>query len=248
MMRALVVLVLAISGGTAAAQSLTLSPAVVPLSGRPGQSTSQRLTLFNGTDQVLSFRMTAKDVIVREGARRFVDAGELPGSVAATAAFSERTITVRPGDEHPVEVTVTLPAQLSCRAVVILFQGTTRLGGNATVSIGTLLTFDLSGRLSISPGDLRVEPPTSSHNAALEIPVVNDGNEPAIVRGAAAILTAKGAIVGKVALESHRLLPGERTTLQADYPGELPTGSYRIVATVEGAKQSWTRSTELNVP
>jgi hypothetical protein len=248
MTRALVVFLLTVLGGTAAAQSLTLSPAVVPLGGRPGQSTSQRLTLFNGTDQAMSFRLVAKDVVVRDGTRTFVEAGELPGSIAATAVFSTREITVAPGDERSIGVTVTLPAQISARAVVILFQGTTRLGGNATVSIGSLLTFDLSGRLSVSPGEIHASAPTSSSNAAFEVPVTNDGTEPAVVRGAAAIVADTGGLVGKVSLASRRLLPGERAVLQADYPGALAAGSYRVIATIESARQSWTRTTELKVP
>jgi hypothetical protein len=246
-MRALIVFLLTALCSTAAAQSLTLSPAVVPLGGRPGQSTSQRVTLFNGTEHTLSFRIVAKDVVVRAGTRTFVEAGELPGSIAATAVFSTREITVAPGDERSISVTVTLPAQISARAVVILFQGTTRVGGNATVSIGSLLTFDLSGRLSLSPGELQASPPTPSANAAFTVPVLNDGTEPAVVRGAAAIID-KGVLVGKVALASRRLLPGERAVLEAEYPSALPAGSYRVIATIESARQSWTRTTELNVP
>jgi hypothetical protein len=248
MTRALVIVCLVLAGGTAAAQSLTLSPAVVPLLGRPGQSTTQHLTLFNGTSQAHSFELVAKDVVVRDGQRQFVDAGELRGSIAATAVFSARSLRVPPGQERAVDVTVTLPAQMPCRAIVVMFQGTTLIGGRATASIGSLLTFDLAGRLSISPGGLQVAPPTTSTNARFTIPVINDGTEPTIVRGVAAILDASGALVGKVAIEPHRLLPGERAELHADYPGELRTGSYRIAATIESAKRAWSRSAGLDVP
>jgi hypothetical protein len=248
MIRLLVVGFLTVFGGVAAAQSLTLSPAAVPLGGHPGQSTTQRLRLFNGTGQALSFQLVAKDVAVRNGERVFVEAGELRGSVAATAVFSAATLSLRPGEERAVDVTVTLPAHMTCRAVVILFQGTTRIGGNATVSIGSLLTFDLTGQLSLSPGELRAQPPTASSNTSVAIPVVNDGTEPAIARGAAVLLGGAGTIVGKLALDSHRLLPGERAVLRADYPGELPSGSYRVIATIESAQRAWTRTTELTVP
>jgi hypothetical protein len=248
MIRTLAVLCVSLFSGVAAAQSLTLSPAVVPLGGHPGQSTSQHLHLVNHTDQALGFTLIAKDVVVRNGERAFVDAGELPGSVAATAVFSTHTIFVGPGDERSVEVTLTMPAQMTTRAVVILFQGTTQLASHATISLGSLLTFDLAGKQSVSPGELRAESPTASTNAVIAIPIVNDGTEPAIVRGAAAILTGSGALVGKVALEVHRLLPGERAVLRADYLGELRTGSYRIVATLESAQHAWTRTTELIVP
>jgi hypothetical protein len=182
----------------------------------------------------------------------FVDAGELHGSVAATAVFSTPSVVVGPGQDRSVDVTLTLPAQMTTRAVVILFQGTTRIGGNATVSIGSLLTFDLAGRQSLAAGELRVAPPSASANAAVTIPVANDGSEPAIVRGAAVILDARGAIVGKLTLEPRRLLPGERGELRADHAGELRSGRYRVVATIDatiqGARRAWTRTAELVVP
>jgi hypothetical protein len=248
MIRAVCVLIVLLSGGVAAAQSLTLSPAVVPLSGSPGQSTTQRLTLTNGTSQPLSFALLAKDVAVRDGARVFVDAGELRGSVAATAVFSTRSVAVGPGEQRSVTVTLTLPAQMTCRGVVILFQGTTRISGDATVSIGSLLTFDLSGKQSVAIGDLHVDPPTASANAQVSVPLINDGSEPAIARGAAAIITSSGTIVGKLALTPRRVLPGEHAALQADYAAQLAHGHYRVIATVESAQRSWTRSAELTVP
>jgi Fn3-like domain len=248
MTRILVVLLLAIVGGTATAQTVTLSPAVVPLGGRPGQSTTQRLTVANGTSRELSFELVAKDVVIRNGARTFVTAGELPNSIAASAVFSTRKVTVPPGEERAVRVTVTLPPQLPCRAIVVLFQGTTRLSDNATASIGSLLTFDLSGKVLVAPGDVMADPPTASSNTAIRLPIRNTGNEPAVVRGAAAIIAASGALVGKVALDSRRLLPGESTVLRADYAGELSRGGYRVIATIESAQQSWTRTTELTIP
>lgn len=248
MKHAVILLVLVVLGGSAAAQSLTLSPAVVPLGGRPGQSTTQRLTLVNGTAHALRFALIAQDVVVREGARVFVDAGDEPGSIAATAVFSTRTLSLRPGEERAVTVTLTLPTQMRHRAVVILFQGTTRIRGRTTVSIGSLLTFDLAGRHSIDAGELLAEPPLPSANAAFSIPITNDGTEPAIVRGAAAILGARGILIGKISLDARRLLPGERTALRTDYPGDLPSGSYQVVATIASADRSWTRTTQLTVP
>lgn len=248
MIRWLVIAAITLSSAAAAAQAVTLSPAAVPLGGHPGESTSQRLTLNNATDQALAFTLVAKDVVVRDGKREFVTAGDLRGSVAATAVFSSHTVRVGPGEQRSVDVTLTLPAQMTSRAVAILFEGTTQIGGSARISLGALLTFDLTGQVSISPGELHVAPPTASTNAAVTVPVVNDGNEPVVVRGAAVILGGTGAVVGKLALDARRLLPGERSELRADYPGELRSGSYRVIATIEGARRAWSRTAELVVP
>lgn len=238
---------LVLCGGTAVADSLTLSPAVVPLGGQLGQSTKQQLTLFNGTSHDLAFELHARDVVVRDGKRVFVAAGEIAGSVAATAVFSTRQVTLAPGQQRSVDVTLSLPREMKHRAVVILFQGTTKIGGTTAVSIGSLLTFDISGTTSVAAGDLRATAPTLSRNAEISLPVVNDGTEPTIVRAAIALVDAAGSIRGKLSLQPMRLLPGEQTTLRSDYPGVLAAGGYRVIATVQSGSRSWTRTTELGV-
>ena len=75
----------------------------------------------------MAFEMVAKDVIVRNGRRVFVSAGDLPGSIAATAVFSQKLVTVNPGQLASVDVTVTIPPNPSGRAMVAYFQGTTRI-------------------------------------------------------------------------------------------------------------------------
>lgn len=243
-----IVAALTVMCGVAAAQAVTLSPAVVPLGGHAGQSWTQHLTIQNSSTQALAFKLIAKDVVVRDGERLFVDAGELPVSIAATAVFSRPDVTLRPGDEQSVDVTLTLPARATHRAIVVLFKGTNRLASGATVAIGSLITFDLAGRASISPGEIAAAPPTASTNASFTLTADNDGSEPSILRGAIAVVGAEGVFAGKMTLQPRRLLPGEHAMLVADYPGELPRGRYLVVATIESGKRSWTRRTELVVP
>jgi hypothetical protein len=229
----------------AAAQNLSLSPAVVPLRGQPGQSTRQTLALANGTSKRLAFDLEALDVVVRDGARVFVPAGEVAGSIAATAVFSRRSVVAEPGETQSVDVTLTLPAAAH-RAVVILFRGTTKLQGEGktevTASIGTLLTFTLSDEYSLAPAELAVRPQTASSTLGFEQPFTNDGREPVVVKGMTAVLDGDGRMVGKVASRPHRLLPGEQTVLRADYAGELPPGSYRAIATFDYEGRAVTRT------
>jgi hypothetical protein len=234
----------------ARAGSLGLSPAVVTLRGEAGQSTRQQLTIQNGSAHELAFDLVAMDVVVRDGKRTFVAAGELRGSIAATAVFSEKSVVVRPSASRTVEVTVTLPPATRHRAIVALFRGTTRLGGRAaraTVTLGTLLTFTVSDRISVAASDLTVEPPSDSENAAFELACANDGDEPVVPRGMAVVLDGAGRLVGKVALTQKRLLPGERGALRAEYPGELRPGAYRVVVTLEVEGRSLVRQAELRV-
>src|SRR5689334_1720183 len=85
------------AGGTSVAQTISLSPSVIQLRAAAGQSTTQRLTIENGTPLPQSFALVAEDVVVRGGAREFVPPGETLGSIAATAVFSLPGVVVPPG-------------------------------------------------------------------------------------------------------------------------------------------------------
>ena len=233
------------------AQSLTLSPAVVPLKGTFGQSVTQVLTLQNGTDFPLDFVMEAKDVIIRDGDRVFVEAGALGDSIAATAVFTPRQLHIDAHSNATVTVTLTLPATMRHRAVAAYFRGTNLVPtGNrqARLSLGTLFTFTVSDRVSIAAGELEIKPPSASANAQIQSTLLNNGDEPVIPTGMSVILDANGQLVGKVPFPTRRLLPGEKTTLIADYPGELHPGSYRAVATFDVAGRAVTLSGAVAVP
>lgn len=230
---------------------VSLAPAVVELSGKAGQSTTQRLRLTNGAPVPLAFAMEALDVVVAGGARRLVAAGDTPASIAATAVFSERSLVVPPGATRTVDVTLTIPPGVAHRAVVVMFRGTTRLGdarASSTASLGTLLTFKLSDGASLEADALQVTPQTGAANASFEQVVVNAGTEPVVPRGAAIVIDRSGAVAARVAFDARRVLPGERTTLRAEYGGELPPGRHRVLATFEYAGRTLTRTAEVVVP
>jgi hypothetical protein len=232
------------------AQSVILSPAVVPLAGSTGQSVTQVLTLQNASDQPLEFKLEAEDVVVRDGARAFVRAGKLPDSIAASAVFTPARITVPAHSSGAVTATFTLPPSVRHRAVLAYFRGTREVraaGRNAIVSLGSLFTFTLSDRHSVRAGDLVATPPTVSSNAQLTSTLVNDGDEPEVPTGMAVILDAAGQLVGKAPFAARRLLPGESLAVTAEYAGELPPGAYRVVATFDVAGRPLSLSATLDV-
>jgi hypothetical protein len=232
------------------AQTITLSPAAVPLSGTHGQSVTQTLTLQNSSDVEFSFVMQAQDVVVRDGARVFVEAGALPDSIAATAVFVPAEVTVPAHSNAVVKVTMTLPATLRHRAAVAFFRAAKSVQAGdqqALLSLGTLFTFALSDRVSVAAGALELTPPSATSDLHLQTRVTNDGDEPVVLAGTAAIVDAGGRLVGKVALPGKRLLPDETLTLAADYPGEVAPGSYRVVATLDAAGRPVTLSAALDV-
>lgn len=233
------------------AQSLTLSPAVVPLAGSLGQSVTQVLRLQNHSDLPLDFVLEARDVVIRDGARTFVEPGEMPDGIAASAVFSPRTLRIDPRSTATAKVTFTLPLATRHRAVVALFRGTSvvRSGErDAYLSLGTLFTFTLSDRLSLAAGALEGSPPSPIAHAALRTAVSNDGPEPVTPSGMAVLLDAHDRLVGKAQFPQRRLLPGEVSTLMAEYPGDLASGTYRAVATFDFGGPPLTLTGSLVVP
>jgi hypothetical protein len=232
----MIVLMLASVPAFATQGSLSVSPAVVMLQGTPGQSTTQTLTIVNSSDQPFAFDMMAKDAVAREGHRVYVGAGELTGSIAATAVFSRKSVTVAPGERAYVTVTVTIPPNPSSRAIIALFHGTTKMksaGMNATASLGTLMTFALSGNATATATPLAVKPPTATTNLSVSQQLVNSGTEPVLARGVLAIVNPAGTLVAKQALPARRVLPGETFDVSAEYGGELSAGHYRAFVTYD---------------
>lgn len=230
--------------------ALSLSPAVVMLRGEQGQSTTQTLRLVNGTSRTFSFDLVAEDVAAPDGQRTFEDAGILPGSIAATAVFSQKHINVPAGETAIVDITVTLPANTEVRAVRALFRGTNRvMSGNVPMlaSLGALLTFTVTDEVRMSADPLVLRPQTATANFGASHRCTNSGSEPFVAKGVMAIVDARGVLVGRSALAPHRLLPGESANLGGEYPGELAKGKYRVFVTYDYEDQTLTRSADLEI-
>ena len=118
------------------------------LSGTPGQSHRQTLRLTNHTSRTLAFELEARDIVVVADRRDFFAAGERPGSIAATAVFSQQEVVIAPGSVGAVDLTLTVPDETRVRAVAAIFRGRTKLGTpdgiTMTTSLGSLITFILS--------------------------------------------------------------------------------------------------------
>ncbi|MDP9192656.1 MAG: hypothetical protein M3P06_13230 [Acidobacteriota bacterium] len=230
--------------------SLSLSPAVVMLRGENGQSTTQTLRLVNGTSRTFSFDLIAEDVVPHDGQRTFMSAGMVPGSIAATAVFSQKHLDVPPGETAIVTITVTLPPATPVRAVRALFRGTNRvMSGNVPMlaSLGALLTFTISGDVSMTADPLLLQSQSATANFGASHTCTNSGREPLVAKGVMAIVDARGSLVGRSTLRPQRLLPGESARLGGEYPGELHPGTYRVLLTYDYEGQTLTRSAEVQV-
>lgn len=230
--------------------TVSLSPAVIALRGEAGQSTRQTLFLRNNTSRALTFEIEAADVVVRDGKRVFAAAGSTAGSIAATAVFSQKKLTIAPDQTAAVDVTLTIPRGSAERAVVALFHGVDKIRhGNvmATASLGALLTFTLSDGVTMTATPLVVQSQTATANLAVTQTCTNAGGEPLVTRGMLAVIGGDGKLVGKSALTPRRLLPGERATLVTEYGAELRPGRYRVVMTYDYEGRALSQSAEVEV-
>jgi hypothetical protein len=218
--------------------SISLSPAVIMAKGNFGQGLTQTLTLSNQTGRDFAFELVAEDVVIKDGKRVFVAAGETPNSIAATAVFSQKTVLIKPFSSASVDVRLTLPAQTNIRAVVAMFRGTDKLPTSSgavgmTASLGALITFNLTDNVKLQPEAVHVNPASETANMTIAQWIANSGTEPALPEGTAAVLNSGGALVGKATFAAQRLLPGERLEFSAEYPGELPPGNYRALCSFQ---------------
>jgi len=214
--------------------ALSLSPAVVMTKGSYGQSITQTLVLTNDTSREMTFDMLAQDVIVRDGQRAFVNAGELAGSIAATAVFSTPTVTVKPYATASVDVRFTIPQGSPIRAAVAIFHGTNRLMSNTgnvamTASLGALVTFTVSDGFKLDSDPIAVGDRGDGSSVAFSQHLTNMGSEPIVPEGMVALLNPAGALVAKMPVQAQRLLPGERLEFKAESPLPLDPGQYRVL-------------------
>lgn len=218
--------------------SVALSPAVIMARGAYGQGLTQTLTLTNNTCAEFIFDMEAQDVLIKQGKRVFVTAGETANSIAASAVFSQKQVIAKPHSTVSVDVRLTLPAQTPIRAVVAIFHGTNKLPTSnsavgMTASLGTLITFNLSDNVKLQPESMQVTPASETSNLTVSQWITNVGTEPVLPEGMAVVLDAKGNLVAKVPLEAQRLLPGERLEFAVEYPQQLQPGDYKAMCTLQ---------------
>ena len=232
--------------------SIALTPAIIMVRGRPGQSTTQTLTIINHTGDEVRFKLATEDVVVKDGKRSFSAAGLIADGIAASSVASPASVVVKAGEEASVQVTFTLPPQTGQRAVVTFFRGGLVDPGKGAVglgaSLGTLITFNVSSDYQVATGPVAASLQTPSANVILSEELRNIGSEPVVPIGVIVILNASGKRVAKASFTPQRLLPGERLTFAATNPAQLPPGRYRTLSSFEFEGKVMTSAGEFAIP
>lgn len=218
---------------------------------KPGQSTTQVLTVVNHTPNEIRFNVTTEDVVVREGKRSYSPVGQISNGIAAGSVVSPTTVLVKAGDEASVQVTLTTPAEADQRAVVALFRGVVFTGDGAIglgASLGTLITFNMSSNYKVETEPVQVSIQTIEANLILSEELRNSGSEPVTPKGVIVILDRSGKLVAKAAFNLQRLLPGERLAFSATNPARLAPGDYRTLSSFEFEGKVLTSAGQFTVP
>jgi hypothetical protein len=232
--------------------SIALTPAIIMVRGKPGQSTTQTLTIVNHTGNEVRFKLATEDVVVKEGKRLFSPAGQIADGIAASSVASPGSVVVKAGEEASVQVTLTLPPQTGQRAVVTFVRGAMAAPGNGAIglgaSLGTLITFNLSSNYQVAAAPVEASLQTPAANVILSEELRNIGSEPVVPVGVIVILNASGKRVAKAAFLAQRLLPGERLIFAATNPARLAPGHYRTLSSFEFEGKVMTSAGEFTVP
>jgi hypothetical protein len=232
--------------------SISLSPAVIMVRCKPGQGSTQTLTISNNTNAEVRFNLETQDVVVSDGKRSFSPAGLIANGIAATSVVSPTSVVVKAGEDATVQVTFTLPPETTQRAVVTFFRGILAPQGDGVVglgaSLGTLITFNLSTDFKLESGPLEASLQTPEANAILSQELHNTGTEPVVPKGIIVILNASGKRVAKAPFKTQRLLPGERVVFAATNPAQLAPGRYRTLSSFEFERKVFTSAGEFTIP
>jgi len=231
--------------------ALTLNPAVIMVKAKPGQTFSQELTLWNNTIYELRFHMEAQDVVVRDGRRVFVPAGELQGSIARNAVFTEEDLIALPGRSITTRVTVTLPPTPGPRAIACIFMGrspiATRNALSMTASLGALVTFTVDSDFHLQNDPLQVEVDEDAKTITFREQVRNTGRDPVVPQGVIAVTSEGGALIARVPVEGHRLLPGESSEFTAEHPGLPKAGKYKVTLLMQNESALFSNAAEFSI-
>ena len=231
--------------------SISLSPAIIMVKAKPRQSFSQELTLYNNTITELTFGLEAMDIVVRNGKRVFVPAGEIEGSIARNAVFSRSTLLVLPGSSATTTVTVTLPPSPGTRAIACVFVGRTAIGSKnsllITGSLGALVTFSIAEDFHVTSQPIQVVTDQDSSSITFSQSMTNVGTDPVVPSGVIAVVDASGALVARLPIPVQRLLPGETQEIKADYPNSLKSGKYRVTFLMENQSAFFSNAAEFSI-
>lgn len=151
-------------------EPISLNPTLSVVECEPGRSAKQTLTIANATTSELTFEMTAKDLVVRDGKAAFLPAGATLNGLAATAVFSEKYFNVKPRQTKVVSIEFTVHPQTAARGMLVLLQATDKITfGKTTMTpnLGAVITIEAPERTTADLGGVGANAPAGTVSFAI---------------------------------------------------------------------------------
>ncbi len=134
-----------------------------------------------------AFISRRKIVVVREGKRVFLPAGEEQGGIARSAVFTHEDMIAAPGNSVTTQVTITIPTAPGSRAIACIFMGKSLLSTSTSVtmtaSLGALVTFNLGSNYRLESQPMQVQVDSDAKTLTFHEQVTNSGSDPKVPQG-----------------------------------------------------------------
>ncbi len=250
---------------------IAISPSVVRLTGRPGQSQRASVRVMNNGEtptRVVTEVNDVGNVVNEQGklSRQYFPPGTLPFSCAKWTLLQEGEFSLDPKDSKEVSFLVSPPADSSGGSVcVIFFRGipleeNKTTGGTQTPQaviqiqprLGAMVFYEIEGTIKRTGSllSLAYEPPTKSEPFRIFYVFKNTGNADILITGTFYLLDENKALAAKGELEPVRTFPGDEGAGETQWTGTLPPGHYKMVVTFElgpGIQEVIVKELELDV-
>lgn len=231
---------------SAQAQSLTLAPAVLEAQVRRGATYANTFRLMNSTDARLRVHCSVNDYWYDDNNRRITGRpGTLPRSASSWIQFSSTELVLEPHSSASVKFVISVPRDAAGGYYTSPTFETEAVdeppaGGDPTSRAKIKIRFQ--GLLLLTTTDateynveimgVQISPPTASKSLELSVDVRNRSTAHTRVGGMFALLDPSGKLACRGKIKEKRFLPGEQNTLKTAWVGELASGHYRAIVTL----------------
>lgn len=234
----------------AAGQAIGLAPAQVVEKFKPGVAFEIALASVNNGDLPVEMSVQITDFWYNEKNEKIFSApGTSPRSAANWIQFVPERFEIPAHGTQKMRAIVTPPPDARGGYYAVLFiQSKPVLTGQKTkdgktvfanVRVGCLVLLTAEGTTDykIKLDNLKLTPPGANQGLRLTFDVANLGNTHVFPQGRVAVLDSDRKLVAKAESEMIRTLPGQKNSLQIDWTGSLPPGSYTAILTLTYAEE-----------
>ncbi len=227
------------------AQSLGMAPGIVRYEFKPGVPFQVELNVSNYSDAPLDLHVQITDFWYDDKNEKvFATPGASPRSAANWIQFVPETFHLVGKGTQKMKAIVTPPANAEGGYYATLFvesqpvlTSEVTAEGRAVYTnmrLGCLVVLAAAGsdRYNVKIDDLRIQPPSATHDLEAAISVDNQSNTHIFPVPRLTILDEQGKVVAKAQGEEKRYLPGQKDTMAIKWSGNLAPGLYTGVLTV----------------